>query len=214
MNTYFKRFFGISLVFAAIFGIAFSAIGIYGVWRVRSAAIPALGDTVELVSTTLETTADGLVVMDQSLQAATDTVAATEEATLAIAQSVHDIDSVVSGFMDILSFIPGVNTDEDSDINSASENLSSAETDMLAMATNIGIISSNLSDAQEVIDDYQDAVAASQERLQNIQENGSKWITAMAVMLILIFIWLAIAQVGLIVQGMEMMSYNIHYEHV
>ncbi|MBU1660153.1 MAG: hypothetical protein KKD28_01620, partial [Chloroflexi bacterium] len=117
----------------------------------------------------------------------------------------HDIDYVVSGFMNILSFIPGVHTVEDSDIDSASENLSSAEKEMLAVATNISAISSNLGDAQEVIDAYQDTVVTSQERLRNIQENGPKWITAMAVILTVIFIWLAIAQVGLIVQGMEMM---------
>ncbi len=205
MNTFFKRFLGVSFIIAAIFGIAFSAISVYGVWRVRTVALTTLDDTVELISTTLDTTADGLVVIGQSLQAAADTIAATEEATLAIAQTVHDIDSVVSGFMDILSFIPGMSTVADSDIDSASENLSSAETEMLAVATNIGAISTNLGDAQEVIDAYQDAVTISQERLQNIQEDGPKWITAMAVMLTVIFIWLAIAQVGLIVQGMEMM---------
>ncbi|MFH1635840.1 MAG: hypothetical protein ABIG63_17755 [Chloroflexota bacterium] len=205
MNTFFKRFLGVSFIIAAIFGIAFSVISVYGVWRVRAAALTTLDDTVELISAPLDTTADGLVVMNQSLQAAADTIAATEEATLAIAQTMHDIDYVVSGFMNILSFIPGVHTVEDSDIDSASENLSSAEKEMLAVATNISAISSNLGDAQEVIDAYQDTVVTSQERLRNIQENGPKWITAMAVILTVIFIWLAIAQVGLIVQGMEMM---------
>lgn len=205
MNLFFKRFFGVSFVIAAIFGIAFSAISVYGVWRVRAAALPALHDTVELISTTLDTTADGLTVMNQSLQSAADTIAATEEATLAIAQTVHDIDSIVSGFMEIISFIPGLKTVEDSDISSASENLSSAELEMLSVATNISAISTNLGDAQDVIDAYQDTVTTSQERLQSIQENGPKWITAMTVMLTLIFIWLAIAQVGLIVQGIEMM---------
>ena len=205
MNLFFKRFLGVSFVIAAFFGIAFSAISVYGVWQVRAAALTTLDDTVELVNTTLDTTADGLLVMGQSLQAAADTVAATEEATLAIAQTVHDIDSVVSGFMDILNFIPGMSTVADSDIDSASENLSSAETEMLAVATNISEISTSLIDAQEVIDAYQDTVTTSQERLRNIQENGPKWITAIAVMLTVIFIWLAIAQMGLILQGMEMM---------
>ena len=210
MNTFFRKFFGLSLIFFAVLGIIFSLFGVINIWRVRAAALPAVEETITLFDAALDTTTEGLSIMDQSLQAASGTIIATEEATLAIAQTMNDIDSIVSGFLDIVNLIPLVDFGgQDVDLATSSGNLGTAEQELLGVATNLSLIGVNLSNAQQVVTDYQTAVTTSKEQLENLRENGPKWITTSAVVLTIMLIWLAIAQIGLLIQGWEMLRTKI-----
>ncbi len=59
-------------------------------------------------------------------------------------------------------------------------------------------------EAQNVVDNYQIAVNGAKFQLENIQQNGPTWITVTTVVMTIILVWLAIAQVGLLLQGAEL----------
>ena len=73
MNSFFRKFFGISLILVAILGMAFSTFGVVGIWAVRNSVFVSLHETTELLINTLETKSEGMVVVDNSLNAATST---------------------------------------------------------------------------------------------------------------------------------------------
>ena len=58
MHSFFRKFFGISIIFLAIFGMIFSAFGAVGIWAVRTSVLTSLDETTKLLITTLETTAN------------------------------------------------------------------------------------------------------------------------------------------------------------
>ena len=83
-------FIGILLIGAAVAGLAISVTGIFGVWRLGRSMKTGLIDTLALLETTLQTTADGITIAGQSLDQAIvslDTLASTLATT---GQSVHD----------------------------------------------------------------------------------------------------------------------------
>ena len=101
MHAFFRKFLGITLILIALFGMVFSALGTYGIWKVRSSAIISLNETTKLLINTLETTSDGLMIVDNSLQAATGTIAATAQTTQTMAQTLVDISSLANGIVGI-----------------------------------------------------------------------------------------------------------------
>ena len=48
------------------------------------------------------------------------------------------------------------------------------------------------------------AVESATVQLESIRQNGPTWITVMTVVMTIMFVWLAIAQVGLLLQGVEL----------
>jgi hypothetical protein len=197
MHTFFKKFLGINLILVAIFGMIFSAFGVYGVWMVRSATLIALDDTVELVRTTLQTTEDGLLVVDDSLNAATNTLSATAETTESMAQTLGEISVLANGIMGLVNFVGGGS--ETNEIHGGE-----LAADVQLMTTNLNEVTNNLGQAQAVVDDYQLTIDNAQTHLDNLQQNGPTWITVIAVVMTIMLVWLAVAQVGLLLQGTEL----------
>lgn len=74
MKTIFQRVVGILLIVAAIIGLVFSITGLAGIWRARPGITTSLMDTVDLVSTSLDSTAQGLALTQQSMKTLTGSV--------------------------------------------------------------------------------------------------------------------------------------------
>jgi uncharacterized phage infection (PIP) family protein YhgE len=185
------------LILLAIFGMVFSAFGVYGIWMVRSAALVALDDSVELISVTLETTAEGLRVVDGSLDAATDTLTTTAETTETLAQTLGEISTLANGIMGLVNFVGGGSETPESQSGDLA-------VEVQRMTNNLTDVTNNLGQAQSVVDDYQLTIDNAQAQLDNIQQGGPTWITAIAVVMTIILVWLAIAQIGLLLQGAEL----------
>ena len=64
MRSFFRKFLGISLITVACFGMLFSTFGAVGIWIMRTSVLTSLDETTQLVINTLETTSDGLGVVD------------------------------------------------------------------------------------------------------------------------------------------------------
>jgi len=197
MHPFFRKFFGISLVFIALVGMVFSGFGAVGVWIVRTPLIASLDETTELLITTLETTSEGLVVVDDSLNAATGTLTATAQTAETMAQTLVEISSLANGIVGLVNLVGG-------EVDAPKDQNSDLSVEIETMTDNLNQVTTSLSDAQEVVDAYQLAADNARTQLEKIQQNGPAWITIMTVVLTMILVWLAVAQIGLLLQGVEL----------
>ena len=76
MNIITRRIIGLLLILAAFGGLVFSITGLALTWRIKPAAEKNLSSGVDLVSSTLATTAQGLVVTQESLEVAVESIRA------------------------------------------------------------------------------------------------------------------------------------------
>lgn len=83
-------FVGILLIAASVGGLAISITGIIGVWRVEKDMKAGLEDTLTLLDTNLQTTADGLRIAGRSLDQATGSLDTLGDAIQTTKKSVHD----------------------------------------------------------------------------------------------------------------------------
>jgi hypothetical protein len=197
MHPFFRKFFGITLIFVAILGMVFSAFGAIGIWSVRTTVLTSLDETTELLISTLETTSDGLIVVDDSLSVATGALSATAQTTETMAQTLVEISSLANGIVGTINLIGGgIDTPDTQNTDLA--------TDFQTTTANLNQVSTSLAEAQEVVDSYQLSVDNATTQLETIQQTGPTWITITAIILTIMLVWLAIAQVGLLLQGAEM----------
>jgi len=67
-------------------------------------------------------------------------------------------------------------------------------------------INASLTNSRAVVQDYQSVVADLQARVDSAQEGLPRWIKNLTWITTFLLIWLAITQVGLFVQGLEMLG--------
>lgn len=86
----------------------------------------------------------------------------------------------------------------------AGENLAIVEEDVALLAANLEQISTTLEEAQGVTDQYFLVIDQQQALIADLQANADNWITWSIRIFAMIIIWLVIAQLGLLSQGIEM----------
>jgi len=177
--------------------MVFSTLSAVGIWIVRTSILDSVDETTELLIHTLETTSDGLTVVDDSLNAATNSVNATAQTTETMAQTLVEINSLANGIVGIVNLIGG-------GIEAPDTQNTNLATDVQTMTANLNLVSTSLTEAQEVVDNYQLSVNNTITQLETIQQNGPTWITILAIVFTLILVWLGIAQIGLLLQGVEL----------
>ena len=69
-----RRIIGVLLILAAILGLVVSIGAMYVIWTAQANLTTSLQSTIDLLGQTLETTAQGLVVTQQSLQSSVDLI--------------------------------------------------------------------------------------------------------------------------------------------
>jgi hypothetical protein len=84
--------------------------------------------------------------------------------------------------------------------------------DITTIAENIGSIEASLKEAQAVLIEYKTTDSVLSARLKVLVERLPLIINVMAGVLTFIFIWLTLAMVGLLFQGLEMMGYRLMQE--
>jgi hypothetical protein len=158
--------------------------------------LESVDETINLLITTLETTSNGLTLVDGSLNTATGTISATTQTTETMAYSLAEINSLANSIVGIINMIGGGIDFSDT------QNMDLAN-DVQTMTTNLNQINSSLAEVQEVVDNFQLTVDNTITQLETIQQNTLTWITVIATILTTILVWLGIAQVGLLLQGVE-----------
>lgn len=193
-------------------------------------SVTALQYTVQATADTIDTTTP--MVETMAALAKDDlpaTITATQTSLLAAQESAKIIDGVL-GALNNIPFIPNNVYDPpvplhvaladvsasleglppalktiDQSLETSGENLKSIHKNINLMADNIKTIKTSLEDAQGVVDAYQKLVSDMQKRTTHIEERLPGWITLLAVLMTFIFLWLFVAQIGLFLQGWDLL---------
>ncbi len=90
-----RKIIGLFLIVAAIGGLIFSIVGLTYIYRIEARVTKGLQDTVETLSQTLDTTAQGLIITEQALKGSVDTVRALQSTVETTANTIQSSAPVV-----------------------------------------------------------------------------------------------------------------------
>lgn len=195
------------------------------------ASISALDTAVSTASKTFEDTVPVFhTLTNLTYKELPQTIESTQTSLLAAQESAKIIDSVLRALVSI-PFVnkdiynPPVPLDEAlGDVSKSLDNLPASlktigtsmeatsgnieimQADMDEMATTIRSINTSLEDAQGVIQQYQRLVNDFDTRLNKIGPKIPGWINSLAWMITLAFLWLGIAQISLLLQGLQLLG--------
>lgn len=93
------RITGYALVVAAIAGLIFCVLGVVNIWRYENPILENLTSSLELLDKSLETTAEGLSLAEESLEKATINVTTLENTMLATSRAVNDSTPMVESLI-------------------------------------------------------------------------------------------------------------------
>jgi hypothetical protein len=88
-------------------------------------------------------------------------------------------------------------------LNTTQGNLTLLAEQVRIISRNISELKSSINEIQLVMEQYQDVISTVQEKIDSFRSNLSIIITVTAWVFTIIFIWLGIAQLGLLTQGLE-----------
>lgn len=194
------------------------------------ASISALESTVATASKTFEST---IPVFNTLTDLTSDELPKTVESAQTSLAAAQESAKIIDGVLRALVSIPFVNKDIynppvpldvalgdvsksldglptslksiGGNMEATSGNLEIMQADMDQMTSDIHSISTSLEDAQSVIEQYQQLVTDLEMRLNNLRPKVPGWIYNLSWIITLAFLWLGIAQVGLLLQGLQLM---------
>lgn len=262
-----RRVIGVLLILAAILGLIVSIGAMYVVWNAQDNITTSLQTTIDLLSQTLETTAQGLVVTQGALQNSVDlignlqstvettaeainstnplldeigvlmaeklpnTIRATQTSLETAQQSAATIDTVLRAMSGIPLIGPSIGYDPDvplaealgqvaqnlesipdtfiamqENLDNTQDNLQVFESDLTVMAESVGQIQSSVAQYNAVIGGYQASLDQLITRLEAISANLPNIVRMVSMGLTAFLVWMAIAQLGLITQGWELIT--------
>ena len=96
----------------------------------------------------------------------------------------------------------------ESTLNTTQSNITEISAELGNISQNISDLNNSLSDIQLVIEQYQEVITIAQEKIDSIRINLGMIITVTAWIFTIIFVWLGIAQLGLLTQGIERVDWQ------
>jgi hypothetical protein len=182
-----------------------------GVSQTISDTIPLVDSVATLVGEDLPSSISAaqtaLTAAESSAKVADDTLALL--AALALLSGVeyeppvplHTGIAQISGSLDRL---PAAFTEMERGLDTTSSNLARIETDVAWLSGSIGQIDTSLDDARSVVGQYQSVVVSLRAELASTRETLPRWLGWLRWGISLILVWLGIAQLGLLSQGLEL----------
>lgn len=108
---------------------------------------------------------------------------------------------------DSLEGLPDSLSAMESSLDTTNDNLGIIKVEVERMAKDISQINDNLSEAQKVVTQYQTVVSDLQASVDAMRAGLPRWINTLARTFSIVFLLLSITQVGLLVQGLELLGY-------
>jgi hypothetical protein len=131
-----KRFTGILILIISIISLIISLYFLVQAWRLRQPFSDNLNATFELLSTTLDTTDQGLAVVEQALTNVSGSMTTLEGATLSLESSVNDTSLVLDSFVTLFGEeIPTTITNTHTAIISAESSVAVIDSVLTAIAS-------------------------------------------------------------------------------
>ena len=90
------------------------------------------------------------------------------------------------------------------DLNQTAGDLGGMRTSLDDLANSLEKSSASIDDAQTATEEYQKTVDGLTEKVENAQKHYKTWLTILAILVIAFFLWMAAAQVGILMQGRAM----------
>jgi len=263
----FRKLIGILLLLAAVLGLIFSIGAIAFVWRIEQPLAENLVSTIDLLSQTMEITADGLEITQVAIRSSVDTISAlqstvqttastikssgpmveeinalmqtdlpntiqaTEASLRAASQSARVIDGLLGTFSSIplvgsslnynpdvplsaalsdvadnLSSLPQAFDNMAESLEETTSNIETFQADLSVMAESIGQIESSVAQYEQVIAGYQYSITQVVAGLDNLKTNIPTFVHFLILAMTVFFVWMAIAQLGLLTQGWELVT--------
>jgi len=94
----------------------------------------------------------------------------------------------------------------ESDMKSTSANLGSMDENISSLQESIVGTQKNLRDARGIVQSYKQILEETQQKIANFRDNLPLWLGILVWGLTIFFVWLVIAQAGLLMQGLEMLQ--------
>lgn len=105
-----------------------------------------------------------------------------------------------------LDSMPDSFRDMESNLVKTNANLALMQSDIEKVAADVSQVQSNLEQARRIISQYKDAALQLQSRLQKLQEMIPAVVNTTLIVITLFLLWLAIAQLGLLTQGLDLLK--------
>jgi hypothetical protein len=112
-----------------------------------------------------------------------------------------------------LDSLPQSMTDMENSLNTTQGNLIMIAAQVRIISRNISDLNDSLFEIKLIIGQYQDVITDAQGKLDSIQSNIATIILVTAWIFTIIFIWLGIAQFGLLTQGLERINWPMGQEN-
>jgi methyl-accepting chemotaxis protein len=98
MNQNFSRFFGMILIVTAVMGLVLSIVGLIAIWKFNQDLTSIVSDTIDTIDTILETTTQGLIVTEESLDNAISNMVSLNQTLLSTGEAINSTSPLITTF--------------------------------------------------------------------------------------------------------------------
>lgn len=180
---------------------------------VMGKTLPTLDSISELIGTKLPSTirsTRGALNVAQTAAKNVDNFLTTLSSIPIIGTVIYNpetpLNQTISKVSDSLKDTPEMLKSSQENIDQMSVSLGDIQTEMKGISGNVRSITSSVEEARAVLQDYQESVKSIHNEVNRIQEKLPTWMRLLTVGFTLIFIWLALAQVAIAMQGLELLA--------
>jgi hypothetical protein len=168
----------------------------------------SLPEAIEATQTGLETAQDAARSIESTLRLITSIPFLPIESYAPDVSFTDALEDVATS----LEPIPDALLTMEDTLNTTKGNLVLIAAQVRIISRNIGELRNSLYQMQLIIDQYQDVITTLEDRVETFRVNLSTIINVAAVLFTIIFIWLGIAQLGLLTQGLERVDWPARQE--
>jgi hypothetical protein len=116
------------------------------------------------------------------------------------------LNQTIGSVSDSLKDTPEMLASSQKSLDQMTESLGSIQSEMKGVSGNLHSITTSAIEAQRVLREYQTAVGDLHREVERIQERLPTWLRLATIGTVLLFIWLALAQVAIAMQGVELLA--------
>ena len=116
------------------------------------------------------------------------------------------LNKTIGDISDSLKDTPELLSNSQSGVDQMTTSLGSIQTEMDNVSGNMRDITSSFKEARQAVQDYQKSVSDLQKEVKRFQDRAPLWLRLASWGFILLFVWLMLAQVGLAMQGLELLG--------
>lgn len=191
--------------------------------------------SLQAMQTTLQTTTSTMQSTEPLISSLSDLAAQDLPATVIAAQnsldSAAESAQVIDAVLRALNFLPGINYNPNtplaaslqalsanmdnlpdtfivmqSNLEDTSQNLQTIQVDLLLVIDSLNQIETSLTDSENVITGYQDSIVQVQKQIDMLSSSAPGLINTISTAATVFFIWMAIAQLSLLIQGWQLIE--------